>query len=244
MKAMVFAAGLGTRLKPFTDHIPKALVSVAGKPMIQHTINYLINNGIGEVVINVHHFANQITGFLEENKNFGIDIKISDETEQLLDTGGGLSKASWFFDDGNPFLVLNVDILTNINISAFLQYHQQYNPVATLAVSNRETSRKFVFNSHNQLCGWRDHKTGRKIVSRPFGEGSRELAFSGLHIIDPRIFNYLKKDAKFSIIDTYMEISQKQNILAFEHESDFWVDMGNPAALKKGSDLITRIHDQ
>ena len=152
MKAMIFAAGLGTRLKPLTDHMPKALVPVAGKPMLEHVIEKLKASGFNEIVINVHHFGNQIIDFLKEKDNFGIQIWISDETEELLDTGGGIKKAAHFFDE--PFLVHNADILSNVNLKDLYEFHQASKNDATLLVSPRKTVRYLLFNEENRLCGW------------------------------------------------------------------------------------------
>ena len=151
---MIFAAGLGTRLKPLTDHMPKALVPVAGKPMLEHVILKLIAAGFNEIVINVHHFANQIIEFLKEKENFGITIHISDETDCLLDTGGGIKKAASFFTDGEPFLVHNVDILSNTDLKSLYDYHINSNNDATLLVSSRKTVRYLLFNAQQDLCGW------------------------------------------------------------------------------------------
>ena len=164
MKAMIFAAGLGTRLKPLTDHMPKALVPVAGKPMLEHVIEKLKATGFDEIVINVHHFAQQIIDFLKANNNFGIKIWISDETEELLDTGGGIKKTAHFFDE--PFLVHNADILSNVDLKALYDYHLTSGNDATLLVSSRKTVRYLLFDDANRLCGWINKET---LQTKPEG---------------------------------------------------------------------------
>src|SRR5690606_32019928 len=154
MKAMIFAAGMGTRLKPLTDTIPKALVPVGGKPLLQHIIEKLKRFGFNEIIINIHHFGQQIIDFVQENNSFDIRIEFSDEREQLLDTGGGIKKAAWFFDDNKPFLVHNVDILSNIDLQELYHFHLKNNTIATLLCSIRQTSRYLLFDTDNHLRGW------------------------------------------------------------------------------------------
>ena len=232
MKAMIFAAGKGTRLKPITNTIPKALVKVNGIPMLQRVIQKLIQSGVDEIIINVHHFANQIIEFLKENGHFGIRIEISHEEDELLDTGGGLKKASWFFKDKKPFILHNVDILSDIDLAKMLKYHQQAKALATLAVRERESSRYFLFNHHNRLCGWQNLKTGEIINHNP-SDKIKKLAFSGIHIINPEILDYWPGLSKFSIVKTYLDLSQNHPIVAFPHNQDYWFDMGKPDNLKK-----------
>lgn len=160
MKAMVFAAGMGTRLRPLTDSMPKALVPVAGKPLLQHTIEKLKASGFNEIIINVHHFADRVIDFVRANDDFGIRIEFSDESEKLLDTGGGIKLASWFFDDGQPFLIHNVDILSNIDLTKLVKHYRDSNSVATLVCSERETSRYLLFDGSNRLQAWVNEKTG------------------------------------------------------------------------------------
>ncbi|HNW54747.1 MAG TPA: sugar phosphate nucleotidyltransferase, partial [Bacteroidales bacterium] len=160
MKAMIFAAGLGTRLKPYTETMPKALVPVGGVPMLELLLNHLKQNGFSRIIINVHHFAGQVVDFLDRNHNFGLDIAISHEEDLLLDTGGGLKKAAWFFDDQQPFLVQNVDVMSDIDYLEMLRFHTQTQSLVTLAVSERESSRYFLFDNTMQLSGWENVKTG------------------------------------------------------------------------------------
>jgi NDP-sugar pyrophosphorylase family protein len=238
MKAMIFAAGLGTRLKPYTETMPKALVQVAGMPMIEILIKHLILNGITDIIVNVHHFADQVIGFLNQNNSFGANITISNESGLLLDTGGGLKNASWFFNDNQPFLVQNVDVVCDINYPDFLETHCKNKALATLAVSSRETSRRFLFDSSMQLCGWENSKNNEQRMARPQSENLTRFAFSGIHILDPAIFTMMPQIGKFSIIDSYLEIAATKKIVGFVHDPDYWIDMGKPDELLKAEKLL------
>ena len=243
---MIFAAGLGTRLKPYTETMPKALVPVAGIPMLEILIKHLQNNGINGFIINVHHFADKVIEFLKLNNNFGADITISHEEELLLDTGGGLKKAAWFFDDQQPFLVQNVDVISDLDYQDMLDSHNNSQPMATIAVSKRETSRYFIFDDFMQLCGWENTKTGEvKMAREGIGELTR-FAFSGIHIIDPAIFGFMHQNGKFSIVDTYLELSATKKITGFEHNPQNWVDLGKPEELLKAEKILdkTRIPEK
>lgn len=234
-KAMLFAAGLGTRLKPFTDEHPKALAVVNGKPLLQRNIEYLKDFGFTEFVINVHHFADQIVDFLEENGNFGVDIQISDETEQVLETGGGLVKAKDLLGE-QSFLVMNADVLTDLNLEDLIQFHYQYQPLVTLAISDRESSRKLFFDKNKRLIAWKNFKTNEEV--RVSNDELAERAFSGIHIINPRIFNKMPDSGKFSIIDTYLELMENEKILGFDHTGSKWVDVGRPESVIEAEKLF------
>ncbi|HCC94567.1 MAG TPA: nucleotidyltransferase [Flavobacteriaceae bacterium] len=229
MKAMIFAAGLGTRLKPFTDNHPKALAVVNGKPLLQRNIEYLKSFGINEIVINVHHFADQIIEFLEENNYFGIEITISDETDQVLETGGGLVKAKANFEE--DFLVMNVDILTDLNLTDFIKAHQENKALVTLAVSDRNSSRKLFFNKQNELKGWRNLKTEEEIKAVDSLENCKDLAFSGIHVISPALFDKITEKGKFSIMKIYMDLMQTESILGFDHSGGILIDVGRPESV-------------
>ncbi|MGE0090632.1 MAG: NDP-sugar synthase [Bacteroidales bacterium] len=240
MKAMIFAAGLGTRLKPLTDTKPKALVEVNGKPLLEHTIKKLIQSGITEIIINVHAFADQIIDFLKVNNNFGIHIEISDETDLLLDTGGGLKKAAWFFNDNKPFIVHNVDILSDIDLNDMVHQHIASNCLATLAMEKRDTSRYFLLNQNLEICGWENTKTKVKIISKS-GKISHKLAFSGIHVINPTIFDHFEKDQLFSITSKYIELSKKHKIMAYQPKNTFWFDVGKTNDLQKAEEYFSLI---
>jgi len=226
MKAMILAAGYGTRLKPLTDNKPKALIEVQGAPLLEHAINYLKRFNFTEIVVNVHHFADQIIDFLKVKQNFGVTIHISDEREQLLDTGGGLKKARHFFSTKEPFLVYNVDILSNINLNELIKTHKNSDALATLAVKERSTTRHILFDEELNLCEWRNVVTGEKKVSRtPNGE-LKPLGFSCIHVISPEIFDLMKEDGPFSIMPFYLDIAAEQNIKAYIHNESEWYDVG------------------
>ena len=230
MKAMLLAAGLGTRLKPFTDKHPKALALVNGKTLLQRNLEYLKLYDIHDVIINVHHFAEQIIQFLESNQYFGMNITISDETDEVLETGGGIKKAAWFFNDHLPFLVMNVDILTTLNLKEFISHHQIQNPIATLAVSNRESSRCFLFDKNKNLCGWKNKKTNEIKISRKL-DSYLEKSFSGIHIIHPELFQYMNMEGKFSIADTYLNVAKEKDIKYFDHSDSILIDVGKPDSI-------------
>ncbi|MFV0151101.1 nucleotidyltransferase family protein [Empedobacter falsenii] len=229
MKAMIFAAGLGTRLKPFTENHPKALAIVNGKPLLQRNIEYLKSFGIDEVVINVHHFADQIIEFLEENNYFGIKITISDETDQVLETGGGLVKAKTNFKE--DFLVMNVDILTDLHLTNFIKAHQENKALVTLAVSDRNSSRKLYFNNKNELKGWRNLKTEEEIKAVDSLDDLNDLAFSGIHVINPALFDKITKTGKFSIMKVYMDLMKTESIIGFDHSGGILIDVGRPESV-------------
>ena len=243
---MLFAAGLGTRLRPLTDDRPKAMVEVKGKPLLQWAIEKLIASGSEEIIINVHHFADMIIDFIKKKNNFGVHIEISDERENILETGGGLKKAKWFFDDGKPFLVCNVDILTDLDFNKIYKAHIANDALATLAVRIRPTSRYLLFNGYMELIGWQNIKTGEVRWSRkavPISTGKRlpmisppppviqPFAFSGIHVMSPHIFEHMLEEDKFSIIEVYLRAMEKEKILGFKHDGDYWLDVGKPEAL-------------
>lgn len=228
--AMIFAAGLGTRLKPWTDHHPKALALVNGKPLLQRNIEYLKSFGINNILINVHHFADQIFDFLEKHNNFGCAIQISHEKDEALETGGGLKYAAPLLKSAKRFLIINADILTDLNIGAMLQFHLQHNPIATLAVTNRNSSRCFLFNEKHQLCGWQNNKTGEERIA-VFSSLNIPMAFSGIHIIDHSIFSLITETGKFSMVDLYLRLCKDHPIIGYDHSNDILVDVGKPESI-------------
>ncbi len=226
MKAMIFAAGLGTRLKLLTNNIPKALVPYKNKPLLQIVIEHVSKFGFDDIIINVHHFADKVIKFLDDNDNFNLKISISDESDLLLETGGGLFKAKDFFDD-NPFLVYNVDILSTINLKNLYNYHIENKSFVTLAVQNRNSDKKLYFNDNKELCFWKNEKTGKIKPAKKCLSIPKPFAFSGIHIINPKIFNYMQSGV-YSIIDTYLKVAKKEKIIYFDHSNDEWKDMGKP----------------
>lgn len=237
---MIFAAGLGTRLKPLTDHMPKALAPVAGKPMLEHVIEKLKASSFDEIVINVHHFANQIIDFLKAKDNFGIKIWISDETDELLDTGGGIKKASTYFDE--PFLVHNADILSNVDLKAMYDYHLKSDNDATLLVSPRKTVRYLIFDENNHLQGWVNKDT---MQTKPEGfvyqpEKQKEYAFGGIHVISPTLFNYMGDEwtEKFPLMDFYLKTCHKARLGNFVKEELQLIDIGKPETLAQAEGFV------
>ncbi|HJU46419.1 MAG TPA: nucleotidyltransferase family protein [Chitinophagaceae bacterium] len=236
MKAMILAAGLGTRLKPWTDQHPKALAEVNGKPLLQRNIEYLQTFGIKDVLVNVHHFADQIIQAIDNNEGWGSAISISDETDAVLETGGGLVHARWFFDE-DDFVLMNVDILTDLDILAMRDYHQRHRPLSTLAVTNRESSRYFLFDERNDLCGWRNMKTGEEKLSTGHPVFTQK-AFSGIHIINPALFDHVQQTGKFSMVDVYLDLARKYTIKAYDHSQGKLLDVGKPESVVKAGELF------
>ena len=238
MQAMIFAAGLGTRLKDETADKPKALVEVGGKPLLQHAIEKLSAEGATRIVVNVHHFAPQVIDFIN-SKSWSVPVLISDESDKLLETGGGLKFASKLFVAGEPILIYNVDILSNINLHDVLAQHTQSNAIATLVVRQRETQRYFRFDAEHNLVGWINKKTGETKISRPenFQEAT-EMAFSGIHIVEPEIFDFMPEEDRFSIVQVYLELAKTKNIKGYFDTSELWMDVGKPAQLEEARELF------
>ena len=237
MKAMILAAGLGTRFKPWTDKHPKALALVNGKTLLQRAIEYLQQYDIKDVVVNVHHFADQVEEAIIKNKGWGSDVIISDERDEVLETGGGVLKAKEFLKDGT-FLTLNVDILTELNLKYFLSFHQQQQSLITLAVSDRETSRYLIFNKYNRLCGWRNKKTGDEkiIIHAP---ELTEKAYSGIALFEPSMFENISLSGKFSLIDLYLSLAKTNKIAGFDHSNDRFIDVGKPENVSKAEQMFS-----
>ena len=245
MKAMIFAAGLGTRLKPLTDHMPKALVPVVGRPMLEHVILKLKAAGFNELVINIHHFGEQILDFLRANQNFGLTIHISDERDCLLDTGGGIRKAEPFFRGNEPFLVHNVDILSDTDLKALYEYHRQSGNDATLLASRRKTVRYLLFDDEKRLCGWINKDT---LQTKPEGfaynpEHHREYAFSGIHVISPSLFHYMDErwTGKFSIMDFYLQTCREARIGGRLTDTLHLIDIGKPETLTQAEKFLASL---
>lgn len=240
MKAMVLAAGLGTRLRPLTDDRPKALVEIAGRTLLEITLSRLREFGIREVIINVHHLADTIVAYLQINQNFGMHIEVSRE-EVLLDTGGGLKNAGWFFlkdasRQAEPFLLHNVDVVSTIDFGRLVQFHRDKAALATLAVQDRETSRYLLFDEKLQLCGRRARSSGATelVRSAPL---QHALAFTGIHVISPRLLATMHEEGVFSIIPTYLRLAAAgESIVAFRADEYYWRDLGRPGQIQQAEE--------
>lgn len=241
MKAMILAAGLGTRLKPFTDKHPKALAEVCGKTLLEINIQNLQRFGIYDVVVNVHHFASQIEEYLTKNKGFGSRVVISDERDEVLETGGGLKNASHLLHDSSDILILNVDILSNFDLAKMLEQHSSTNALATLAVQERTSSRYFLFenkNDANYLKGWENRGTQeQKLPCGPI-ERSTALAFSGISIIKSELLTKITQTGKFSLVDVFLSLCCSNSIAAWNHTGDKLLDVGKPESLAQAETMF------
>ncbi|MCH5596507.1 nucleotidyltransferase family protein [Niabella ginsengisoli] len=226
----MFCAGLGTRFKPWTDKHPKALAVINGKSLLQRNVEYLQQHGIKDVIVNVHHFADQIEEAIQKNDGWGSNIIISDERDTVLETGGGLLHAKHLFKPGERFITCNADILTDLDISALLDFHKKEKALITFTVSNRKTSRNLLFDENNQLCGWRNNTTGEERISVPKGNLIAK-AYDCVVIFEYDIFDLIKLNGKFSLIDLYLDLAKTQKIVGFEHSGDRWVDVGKPESV-------------
>jgi NDP-sugar pyrophosphorylase family protein len=248
MKAMILAAGLGTRLRPLTDDRPKALVTVGGRTLLEIALARLRTFGVSEVIVNVHHYAEMVVDYLHANSNFGMRIEVSRE-ETLLDTGGGLKKAAWFFVDGEganePFLVHNVDVLSNIDLTRMMRFHKEQNALATLAVQDRETSRYLLFNRQDEFCGRRAGKDGTPELVRS-AQQFRALAFCGIHVLSPQIFARMREGGVFSIISAYLHLAASgEKIAGFSADGAYWRDLGRPQNLVEAAqDLANETYSE
>lgn len=240
MKAMILAAGLGTRLKPFTNSTPKALVPILGKPVIEHVILKLKKQGFNEVIINIHHFGDQIIDFIKSKNYFDIRIEFSDERDKLLDTGGAIKKASWFFDADESILIHNTDIISDVNLSAVYDNHIQNKAMATLVVNERESSRYLFFDENNNLKGWVNEKSGKTISSSDYNPlKHHKLAFFGIHVLSGNAITYMKDfPDKFSIIDFYLSICDKNSVHAFLANDNYMVDVGKLESLDRAEEFL------
>jgi NDP-sugar pyrophosphorylase family protein len=248
MKAMILAAGLGTRLKPLTDNRPKALVEVGGRTLLEITLCGLHSFGVDEVIVNAHHFSSMIVDYLKVHNNFGMKVEVSLE-EKLLDTGGGVKKAAHFFSSSlqEPFILHNVDVLSDIDLGEMVRFHQENDALATLAVQQRASSRQLLFDENGQLRGRRVLSDGGAIrpksqnrdLGHPQDENLTELAFSGIHVLSPQIFSKLEEDGAFSIISAYLRLAaQGEKIIAFRADKSYWRDLGRPESIRQAEEEI------
>ena len=243
MRAMILAAGLGTRLKPLTDSTPKALIKIKNQTLLELQIKKLKAEGFDQIIINVHHFADRIKEYLQQNNFFDCSIEISDENKKLLDTGGALKKAAHFFSDGKPFLVYNVDILSNVNLKKFIEAHSSSSSNATLAVQDRKSSRKFLFDKYLTLCGWMNEKTNERIISKGDETEFSSYAFSGIQVIDHRIFQYFPDKDVFSLVELYLSAAKHEIINGYVHNEDEWMDLGKIENLNQAEEQFDRFRN-
>lgn len=227
---MIFCAGLGTRFKPWTDKHPKALAVINGKSLLQRNVEYLQQYGITDVIVNVHHFADQIIHAIEENKGWGSHIIISDETDKVLETGGGLIRAQSLFPTDEPFISLNADILTDFDLNHLIQFHNIHNPLISFITSERKTSRNLLFDKTGQLCGWRNNLTDETRISidKP---NLKSKAYDCIVMYSYDVFKANKLEGKFSLIDMYLNLAKSYPIYGVAHQSKKWVDVGKPESV-------------
>jgi NDP-sugar pyrophosphorylase family protein len=237
MKAMIFAAGLGTRLAPFTNDRPKALVQVAGKPMLQMQIENLIKYGVNYIVINVHHFADQIIEFVK-SQDFGIEIQISDESDLLLNTGGGLKNVKKYFNPGDNFILHNVDIYSDIDLNQLYSDHISSSNVVTMAVKHRNSTNYLLFDENLHLCGWKSYKTNSEIIAKAKAKYD-EMAFSGIYVFDYAIFDLMQKEGAFTIIPEHLEIAKTQPVGGWVHDNNVILDLGKPEAIVECEKILS-----
>ena len=237
MNAMIFSAGLGTRFKPWTDLHPKALAIVNGKSLLQRNIEYLQQYGIKDVVINVHHFADQVVEAVKENNGWGSNILISDETNEVLETGGGLLKAKGLLQNGQPFITLNTDFLTNLNLNDLIAFHQNKKGLISFGITSRKSSRNFLFDEDNRLCGWMNNSTGEKkiAIDKP---NLKPMAYSCVVVFEPTIFDLIPQRGKFSLVDTYLSLAVAHPIYGYDHTGDKLVDVGKPESVAIAESLF------
>lgn len=237
VKALLLSAGLGTRLQPFTKYHPKALAQVNGKTLLERNIRYLQHYGIDEVVVNVHHFADQIEALVQQNKGWGSHIVLSDERAKVLETGGALYHARHGLVQSDAILVMNVDVLTNLNLYALLGHHVAMGAAVTLAVRQRPSSRYFLFNRQNRLCGWRNQQTGDEkwvLMDAPL----YNKAFSGIQVLQPDMLQHLPGSGKYSLVEVYLQWAPNYKILSYDHTPDTWIDVGTPQTLAAAAQLF------
>ncbi|HUX97109.1 MAG TPA: nucleotidyltransferase family protein [Bacteroidales bacterium] len=238
MKAMIFAAGMGKRLGKITETIPKALVDVNGKTLLHRAVERCSSYGFDDIIINVHHFADMVEAEIRKLNRMGFRISVSNERDMLLENGGGLYKAKWFFDD-NPFLLYNVDIVSDLDLKSLYNLHLEKKGLATLAVRHRPGKRFILIDEETRLRGWRNAETGEEILSGVKSSGRlHQIAFSSMHIVEPEIFGYMKEGI-YSIIDLYLELADAHSIFTLKHDEGYWVDVGTPESLERVRQILT-----
>lgn len=236
-KAIIFSAGLGTRFKPWTDKHPKALAIVNGKSLLQRNIEYLQQFNITDIIVNIHHFPEQMVEAIKAHNGWGSNILLSDESAELLETGGGLLKARKLLETSDRFISLNVDVLTDLDINKLLAFHDEHKPLVSFGVTERKTSRNILLNNEGRMCGWKNNLTGEeKIVIQK--ENLQPFAYSCVVVYQPGIFSLIKQDGKFSIMDTYLDLAADHLILGYNHTGDKWVDVGKPESVVLAEELF------
>jgi NDP-sugar pyrophosphorylase family protein len=239
MKAMIFAAGLGTRFKPWTEKHPKALAPVNGRSLLQHNIQYLQRFGIRDVVVNVHHFSNQVIETINENGGWGSNIIISDEADGVLETGGGLFKARELLGT-QTFITINVDILTSLDLGKLILFHQQQEAMISLCIADRDTSRFLLFDEANGLCGWRNIKDDSAIEKIVVPHSNlKQKAYSGIAVFQPEVLNLIPFTGKFSLIDVFLHLAPAHKIVGYNHSGDTWIDVGRPESVPLAEAMFT-----
>lgn len=236
MKAMIFAAGLGTRFKPWTDTNPKALAVINGKSLLQRNIEYLQQAGIEEVVVNVHHFSDQIKAAVKQHEGWGSHVVISDESDKLLDTGGGLMKARRHLQD-DVFITINADILTDLDLRVLMDHHKRSDALITVAISDRKTSRYLLFDQFDRMCGWRNTTTQEERIVLPV-ENIHEMAFNCVSVFQPQVFELVRQSGKFSLTELFLELAEGNLILGFNHSGGKFIDVGKPESVKTAERLF------
>jgi NDP-sugar pyrophosphorylase family protein len=239
MKAMIFSAGLGKRLGSITESIPKALVEINGKTALHRAVEKCTSAGFDEIIINVHHFADMMEDEVRRLNKKGFRISVSDEREMLLENGGGLYRARAFFDK-NPFLLYNVDIISDLDLGALFRLHLEKKGLATLAVRHRPGNRFLLIDENGKLCGWRNLATGEEILARVKAEGLDEIAFSSMHIVEPEIFDYMSEGI-YSMIDLYLELASDHAIYTLKHDEGYWIDVGTQESLEYARQLLLKM---
>jgi len=238
MEAMIFAAGLGTRLQNETADKPKALVEIGGRTLLERAIEKVTEAGATQIVVNVHHFSEKVIQFIQDHQ-WQVSVRISDESGLLLETGGGLKKAAPLFAGNQPILLYNVDVLSDVNLRNMVEIHLESGALASLLVRNRETQRYFKFNEEMQMVGWINRQTGEKKISRKDNfEQATELAFSGIHIVQPEIFGFMPEEERFSIVKLYLELAKTKTIKGIVDDSELWLDVGKPDELEAARNML------
>ncbi|MGA2408081.1 MAG: sugar phosphate nucleotidyltransferase [Bacteroidales bacterium] len=238
MKAMIFAAGLGKRLGKITENIPKALVEINGKTALQIAVEKCSVHGFNDIIINVHSFADMVEDEITRLNKLGFRISVSDERDMLLETGGGLYKARGFFDN-SPFLIYNVDIISDLDLSALYNYHLEKKGLATLSVRNRQGNRFYLVDKSGMIRGWRNKATGEQILVGTTSDELTEIAFSSMHVVEPKIFNYMHEGV-YTMTTLYLQLAAEHNIYTFRDDNGYWGDIGTPESLEKIRKLFLR----